>query len=90
MYAHGIYEQIRSLSLDDNTLRTFLTVLDENSVSRAAESLGVSQSTVSSTGSPVRFRPVNDRFQYVPELQAKFLNVRCSAYSGHPTKLLMY
>jgi DNA-binding transcriptional LysR family regulator len=37
------------LSLDGNTLRTFLTVLDETSVSRAAERLGVSQSAVSHT-----------------------------------------
>jgi len=37
------------LSLDGNTLRTFLTVLDETAVSRAAERLGVSQSAVSHT-----------------------------------------
>ena len=37
------------LSLDGNTLRTFLTVLDEASVTRAAERLGVSQSAVSHT-----------------------------------------
>ena len=37
------------LGLDGNTLRTFLTVLDETSVSRAAERLGVSQSAVSHT-----------------------------------------
>jgi DNA-binding transcriptional LysR family regulator len=36
-------------SLDGNSLRTFLTVLDETSVSRAAEILGVSQSAVSHT-----------------------------------------
>jgi len=35
--------------LDGYTLRTFLTVLDETSVSRAAERLGVSQSAVSHT-----------------------------------------
>ena len=40
---------IDHLSLDGNTLRTFLTVLDETSVSRAAERLGVSQSAVSHT-----------------------------------------
>ena len=37
------------LGLDGNSLRTFLTVLDETSVSRAAEMLGVSQSAVSHT-----------------------------------------
>jgi DNA-binding transcriptional LysR family regulator len=37
------------LSLDGNTLTTFLTVLDETSVSRAAERLGVTQSAVSHT-----------------------------------------
>jgi DNA-binding transcriptional LysR family regulator len=37
------------LSLDGHTLRTFLMVLDEMSVSRAAEQLGVTQSTVSHT-----------------------------------------
>jgi len=37
------------LGLDGNTLRTFLTVLEESSVSRAAERLGVSQSAVSHT-----------------------------------------
>jgi len=37
------------LSLDGYTLRTFLTVLDETSVSRAAERLGVSQSAFSHT-----------------------------------------
>ena len=35
------------LSLDGNALRTFLTVLDEASVTKAAERLGVSQSAVS-------------------------------------------
>ena len=37
------------LGLDGNSLRTFLTVLDETSVSKAAEILGVSQSAVSHT-----------------------------------------
>jgi len=37
------------LGLDGNTLRTFLTVLEEMSVSRAAKRLGVSQSAVSHT-----------------------------------------
>jgi DNA-binding transcriptional LysR family regulator len=37
------------LGLDGNTLRTFLTVLEEMSVSRAAERLGVTQSAVSHT-----------------------------------------
>ena len=37
------------LNLDGNTLRTFLTVLEEMSVSRAAERLEVSQSAVSHT-----------------------------------------
>lgn len=37
------------LGLDGNTLTTFLTVLDEGSVSRAATRLGVSQSAVSHT-----------------------------------------
>ena len=37
------------LSLDGHTLRTFVMVLDEMSVSRAAEQLGVTQSTVSHT-----------------------------------------
>jgi DNA-binding transcriptional LysR family regulator len=41
--------KIDHLSLDGNTLTTFLTVLDETSVSRAAERLGVSQSAVSHT-----------------------------------------
>ena len=40
---------IDHLDLDGYTLRTFLTVLDETSVSRAAERLGVSQSAVSHT-----------------------------------------
>jgi len=40
---------IDHLGLDGYTLRTFLTVLDETSVSRAAERLGVSQSAVSHT-----------------------------------------
>ena len=35
---------IDHLDLDGYTLRTFLTVLDETSVSRAAERLGVSHS----------------------------------------------
>ena len=37
------------LSLDGNTLRTFLTVLEEASVSKAAIRLGVSQSAISHT-----------------------------------------
>ena len=37
------------LGLDGNTLTTFLTVLEEKSVSRAAERLGVTQSAVSHT-----------------------------------------
>jgi DNA-binding transcriptional LysR family regulator len=41
--------KIDYLGLDGNTLRTFLTVLEEMSVSRAAERLGVSQSAVSHT-----------------------------------------
>ena len=40
---------IDHLDLDGYTLRTFLTVLDETSVSRGAERLGVSQSAVSHT-----------------------------------------
>lgn len=40
---------IDHLGLDGNTLRTFLTVLEECSVSRAAITLGVSQSAVSHT-----------------------------------------
>ena len=40
---------IDHLGLDAYTLRTFFTVLDEISVSRAAERLGVSQSAVSHT-----------------------------------------
>ena len=40
---------IDDLNIDANALRTFLTVLDEMSVSRAAERLGVSQSAVSHT-----------------------------------------
>ena len=41
--------KIDYLNLDGNTLKTFLTVLDESSVSRAAEDLGVTQSAVSHT-----------------------------------------
>ena len=41
--------KIDYLSLDGNALTTFLTVLEEMSVSRAAESLGVTQSAVSHT-----------------------------------------
>lgn len=41
--------KIDHLNLDGNTLRTFITVFDEKSVSRAAERLGVSQSAVSHT-----------------------------------------
>ena len=37
------------LGLDGNTLTTFLTILEEMSVSRAADRLGVSQSAVSHT-----------------------------------------
>ena len=37
--------KIDYLGLDGNTLTTFLTVLEEMSVSRAAERLGVTQST---------------------------------------------
>ena len=37
------------LGLDGNALTTFLTVLEEMSVSRAAERLGVTQSAVSHT-----------------------------------------
>lgn len=40
---------INHLNLDGNTLRTFLTVLEETSVSRAADRLGVTQSAVSHT-----------------------------------------
>lgn len=40
---------IDHLGLDGNTLKTFLTVLEEGSVSRAAVRLGVSQSAVSHT-----------------------------------------
>jgi DNA-binding transcriptional LysR family regulator len=41
--------KIDYLGLDGNTLRTFLTVLEEMSVSKAAARLGVSQSAVSHT-----------------------------------------
>ena len=41
--------KIDYLGLDGNTLTTFLTVLEEMSVSRAAERLGVTQSAVSHT-----------------------------------------
>jgi len=41
--------KIDYLGLDGNTLRTFLTVLEETSVSKAAARLGVSQSAVSHT-----------------------------------------
>ena len=41
--------KIDYLGLDGNTLRTFLTVLEEASVSKAAIRLGVSQSAVSHT-----------------------------------------
>ncbi|WP_197532958.1 LysR family transcriptional regulator [Symmachiella macrocystis] len=40
---------IDHLNLGGNTLTTFLTVLEETSVSRAAERLGVTQSAVSHT-----------------------------------------
>jgi DNA-binding transcriptional LysR family regulator len=42
-------KKIDHLDLDGHTLTTFLTVLEESSVSRAAERLGVSQSAVSHT-----------------------------------------
>lgn len=42
-------KEIDHLDLDGHTLTTFLTVLEESSVSRAAERLGVSQSAVSHT-----------------------------------------
>lgn len=42
------------LDLDGNTLRTFLTVLEETSVSKAAARLGVSQSAVSHTLAKLR------------------------------------
>ena len=42
-------KNIDYLSLDGNTLTTFLTVLEEMSVSRAADRLGVTQSAVSHT-----------------------------------------
>ena len=41
--------KIDHLGLDGNALTTFLTVLEEMSVSRAAERLGVTQSAVSHT-----------------------------------------
>lgn len=41
--------KIDHLNLDGNALRTFLTVLEESSVSKAAERLGVTQSAVSHT-----------------------------------------
>jgi DNA-binding transcriptional LysR family regulator len=41
--------KIDHLALDGHALKTFLTVLDETSVSRAADSLGVTQSAVSHT-----------------------------------------
>ena len=41
--------KIDYLGLDGNTLKTFLTVLEEMSVLRAAARLGVSQSAVSHT-----------------------------------------
>jgi len=47
------------LDLDGHTLTTFLTVLEESSVSRAAERLGVSQSAVSHTLDKLR-RIFND------------------------------
>jgi DNA-binding transcriptional LysR family regulator len=42
-------KQIDHLNLDGNSLTTFLTVLEEMSVTRAAERLGVTQSAVSHT-----------------------------------------
>ncbi len=45
----GYMSKIDYLGLDGNTLTTFLTVLEEMSVSRAAERLGVTQSAVSHT-----------------------------------------
>ena len=44
-----IMKKIDFLALDGRTLRTFLTVLDESSISKAAERLGVTQSAVSHT-----------------------------------------
>ena len=41
--------KIDHLALDGHALKTFLTVLDETSVSRAANNLGVTQSAVSHT-----------------------------------------
>ena len=50
---HGPFMQhmnkIDHLALDGHTLKTFLTVLEENSVSRAADRLAISQSAVSHT-----------------------------------------
>ena len=45
----GHMNKIDHLALDGQTLTTFLTVLEESSVSRAADRLGVSQSAVSHT-----------------------------------------
>ena len=44
-----IMKKIDFLALDGRTLRTFLTVLDESSISKAADRLGVTQSAVSHT-----------------------------------------
>ena len=45
----GYMSKIDYLGLDGNALKTFLTVLDENSVSKAAIKLNVSQSAISHT-----------------------------------------
>jgi hypothetical protein len=39
---------------------------------------------------PTRVRPGNDRFQYFPDLQVKFLNVRVGFDTGHPSESLRY
>lgn len=46
---NNIMKEIDFLTLDGRTLRTFLTVLDESSISKAAERLEVTQSAVSHT-----------------------------------------
>lgn len=45
----NIMKKIDFLALDGRTLKTFLTVLDESSISKAAERLNVTQSAVSHT-----------------------------------------
>ena len=37
---------------------------------------------------PIRIRSLYVREQYTLDLQEKILNVRCRAYSSHPSKLL--